>query len=355
MPSQTDHPGAGEPGDTAVIQLSTEAVAPSVATASATGGQHDLLGRLGLERFAVPFVLAVAIVAFSIDLPNTFARSSNFSAIASAGVVPMILAIGLTFPLRTGDFDLSIGATMAMCAVVYAELATVHHMQWLLALVVVLLIGTAVGVLNGVLVVAIGLDGFIATLGTMTVLGSLALGITSSRTVIGVPHPVLSAARTQVGGLATAVFIGWGIALVVWYVYGYTPWGRYLLFIGGNRHAARLSGIAVSRSRLLAFVICGLLAAVAGIVLVGQLGAADPTVGPEYLLPPYAAAFLGTTAIQIGRFNVVGTIIGLYLLSVVVTGLQLLGAPSWIGGVFNGVALVVAVTFARLVGRARRT
>jgi ribose transport system permease protein len=327
----------------------------STAAEPAATGRHGLVARLGLERYAVLIVLAAVIIGFSIGLPATFAQSSNFTAIASAGVVSLILAIGLTFPLRTGDFDLSVGANMAMCAVIYAELTTNHHMNWFVVLVLVLLIGTFVGVVNGVLVVVVGLDGFIATLGTMTVLGGLALGITSSTTVIGVPHQILTLVRTQVGGLQTGVFIGWGIALVVWYVYGYTPWGRNLLFIGGNRNAARLSGISVSRARIFAFVICGLLAAVAGIILVGQLGAADPTVGPEYLLPPYAAAFLGTTVIQMRRFNVVGTVIGLYLLSTVVTGLQLLGAPSWIADVFNGLALVVAVAFARLIGRGQRS
>jgi ribose transport system permease protein len=113
---------------------------------------------------------------------------------------------------------------------------------------------------------------------------------------------------------------------------------------------ARLAGLNVDRLRMAAFVTSSTIAALAGVVLIGDLGAFDPSIGPSYLLQPFAAAFLGAAALSIGRFNAFGTLIGLYLLIVGITGLQLLGAESWVSDVFNGVALILAVTVARLIG-----
>jgi ribose transport system permease protein len=143
------------------------------------------------------------------------------------------------------------------------------------------------------------------------------------------------------------------LAAIVWFIFEKTPYGRYLLFIGGNRDAARLTGLPVRRSRMIAFIVCGLLAAVAGLVMAGSLGAVDPTSGPSYLLQPYAAVFLGTTAIQPGRVNVIGTLLGLYLLVVGITGIELLGISGWITDAFNGGALVVAISVSKMLQRKR--
>ena len=138
------------------------------------------------------------------------------------------------------------------------------------------------------------------------------------------------------------------MAAVLLYLYDYTPFGRQLLFVGANREAARLIGLRVNRIRAAAFVGSALISAMAGVGLAGSLGAVDPSVGPQFLLQPYAAAFLGTTVIQIGRFNVIGTLIGMYLVIVGVTGLELLGASAWVAEVFYGGALIVAVGLAML-------
>jgi ribose transport system permease protein len=125
-----------------------------------------------------------------------------------------------------------------------------------------------------------------------------------------------------------------------------TPCGRYLLFIGGNRDAAELAGLRVNAFRQGAYVASGTLSALAGLLFAGSLGAVDPTSGGAYLLPPVTAAFLGASAIKLGRFNVVGTLVAIYLLAVGITGLQLLGLQSWIADVFNGACLIVAMAFA---------
>ena len=135
-------------------------------------------------------------------------------------------------------------------------------------------------------------------------------------------------------------------------LYEHTPLGRHLFFVGeGPRGRAACRACRVDRLRFGAFVASGAISAVAGIVTAGQLGAADPSVGPSFLLPAYAAAFLGATTIKPGRFNAWGTVVALYLLVTGVTGLELLGTSSWVQEMFNGVALLIAVTFARFVAR----
>src|SRR5262249_50841099 len=147
---------------------------------------------------------------------------------------------------------------------------------------------------------------------------------------------IVDFARGDVLGLPAATWYGWVLVAIAWYVYERTPLGRYLLFIGGNRDAARLAGIRVAAIRIGALLATSLISAFAGLVLAGQLGAIDPSIGPQYLLQPFAAALLGATTVTIGRQNALGTLIALYLLAVGVTGLQLLGASSWANNVFNG-------------------
>jgi ribose transport system permease protein len=199
----------------------------------------------------------------------------------------------------------------------------------------------------------IGVNAFIVTLGAMTVLSGLTFGITSGAVLVNLPPALLSMSRAHLLGLPLAIWYGWILALLVWYVFEWTPLGRYLLFVGGNAEAAELAGVPVRATRVAAFTGSALLSAVAGVVLAGKFGSVDPTIGASFLLPPYAAAFLGTTVIQLGRFNVFGSVVGSYLLTIGITGLLLQGADPWVADVFNGAALMAAVTFARLVSRKR--
>jgi ribose transport system permease protein len=305
-----------------------------------------------LARYAVLVALVVFIGAFSLLLPETFPTSGNFSTMVNSQAMVLILALGVTLPLRTGDFDLSIAAVMAFCAAFAAIMAGKHGMSVPVTILLTLLVGAGIGAVNALLIVKIGIDAFIATLASMTVLGGATYAITGGHVFADIPNPLLDFSRNTLNlgiiNLPLGTYYGWILALILWYVYERVPFGRFLLFVGGNRDAARLAGVPVDRIRIAAFVGSAVFGAFAGVVLVGTLGAVDPSFGPQYLLPPYAAAFLGTAAIQLGRFNVWGTLIGLYLLVVGITGLQLYGAQPWVSDVFNGTALAIAVTFARL-------
>jgi len=208
-----------------------------------------------------------------------------------------------------------------------------------------------VGVVNGALVVWIGVDSFVVTLGSFSALAGLAYLVTQSSIIAGVPSELVNAVRSDVFGIPLVTWYAWILAALLWFVYQLTPLGRYMLFIGGNGDASRLAGIPVARIRFGAYVASGLLSSIAGVIFLGYFGAVDPGVGSQYMLQPLAAAFLGTTAIVIGRFNALGTVVALYLLIVGITGLQVLGAQTWVTNLFYGLALIVAVTASKLAGR----
>lgn len=136
--------------------------------------------------------------------------------------------------------------------------------------------------------------------------------------------------------------------LVLWYVFEFTPLGRRMLFVGRGREVARLNGIAVERMRIGALVTSGVISAGAGVVYAGVLGSADPYSGLNFLLPAFAAAFLGSTTITPGRFNPLGALVAVYFLGTGITGLTMFGIPLWVTNVFNGGALILAVTISQL-------
>jgi ribose transport system permease protein len=183
-----------------------------------------------------------------------------------------------------------------------------------------------------------------------TLLQGLALGL-NANAVPNLAQGLVDVMRSTILGVQIAFYVGLALTTITWYVYRYTPLGRYLYFVGAGREVARLAGLRVDAIRAGSLLTSSLAAALAGIMLVGLLGSADPNVGPSFLLPAFAAAFLGATVLQPGRFNPWGTFIAVYFLVTGITGLQLLGLSSWIENVFYGGSLVTAVAVAQILGR----
>lgn len=303
-----------------------------------------------LAPYALVFALIGIVIIFTVLLPETFPTLANLRIILASQAVLLVVALAETVPLRSGDFDLSVGSAMILSASVVGVLSANHGVPVWVSIPAGVILGALVGASNGLVVVLLKINPFIVTLGSLTIFEGLAFATTGSRIVSGFDPLLLAISRTQVLGLPLAVYLGWFLALLVWYAFEFTPFGRYSLFVGGNTEAARLAGVPVGAVRFISFVVAGALSGSAGVLLAGTLGAVNPVVGQQFLLPAFAAAFLGTTAVQPGRFNVLGTVLGVYLLVVVVTGLQLMGVATWITQVVNGAALVVAVTFARFSG-----
>jgi ribose transport system permease protein len=310
------------------------------------GARRPKLGDLAPYMLLIVLVLEYSV--FAIIKPETFLSTNTVTTIISVQAPLIILTLGLTLALVVGEFDLSVGATLVFANVMVASLSANHGMPILLAALVALLAGGLVGLVNALLVVRLGLNSFIATLGMATLLAGFTQALAGSTIVSNVPETLTKAAGTRVFGLPLVVYYALLIGLVLWYVYEYTPLGRYLQFIGGNAEVARLAGVRTGMVTTVAFVGTALIASFAGLMQAGTLGSADPSAGPSFLLPAFAAAFLGATAIKVGRFNVWGTVIASYLLITGVTGLSLLGYTGWVQDAFNGAALLTALVAARL-------
>lgn len=309
--------------------------------------------REGLRRFSGVYVLIALCIAFSIALPGTFATSQNLRTILTSQSVTGLLALGLLLPLAAGAFDLSVAANMGLATVVCISLQS-HGVNTVLACLAAVAVACLVGLVNGLLVIRLKVDSFIATLGMSSVLAALAFKVTNGQQIVnGIPQSFLNVYTSSFLGIPDPVIYLVVAAAIIWFVLEYRPIGRYIYAVGGNRQAARLAGVRVDRIIFGTFIIGGLFAGLAGVLLASELGIGDPNSGPPYLLPVFSAVFLGTTQIRPGRANVVGTLIAIYLLAVGVKGLQLAGSPSYVSDLFNGLALIVAVALAAYERRSR--
>ncbi len=307
-----------------------------------------------LHRYALVLVLLALVGLYSILLPDSFPTFANLRNISANQAVLIIMTLGLTFPLASGEFDFSFGPMVAFASSFTAVLTVNENWPLIPAVVVVILAGICLGLVNSFFVVEIGISSLITTLGSGTVIVGLTLAVCQSSVIAGPPEPLVAMTTGTLFGLPYPVYFSLGLGALVWYIYNHTVFGRYLYFVGEGRKVARLSGLPVDLLRTAAMVILAVFCAVAGIINFGRLGSADPNLGTSFLLPGTAAVFLGATAIQPGRFNAWGTVLAVYLVITGVTGLQLLGGAGFLENIFNGAALVLAVTFAHLVRRGRQ-
>jgi ribose transport system permease protein len=331
----------------------TRSIAVKGAAGRAGLGRDKVLGVV--QRWGLLGVLVVVVLGFSALSPDLFATQDNFKDILNAQPPGMFIALAAVLVLLVGEFDLSLGATLGLAQYLVLELITANGFSWPMAVVVTLCVGALVGAVNAAFVVGLGVNSFVATIGMSTVLVGVIEWISDGNAPIFEPAPegFTNLAQTEIAGIALPVLYALVAAVILWLVFEYTVFGRELRATGANRAAARLSGLRTNRSLVAAFVGAGVLAAIGGILITARVGAADATSGPGYLLPAYAAAFLGATAIRPGLFNVWGTVIAIFLVAVGITGLQLEGAESWVTPVFNGVVLLIAVTVSMLAARRR--
>jgi ribose transport system permease protein len=305
------------------------------------------------ERWILLWVWLLLIAVFTVLRPDAFFTFGNAQTILGSQSTLAFVSLAVLFPLLAGEFDLSVGATLGLATSAVAVLNV--NLGWPIAVVVVLslAVGGLVGAVNGFFVVSVGVDGIITTLAVGTLATGITYAITKYVTISGISNALVSVTTNQVLGIPYSFFYGVIMAGIIWYVLRYTPVGQYLLFVGRSRDVARLSGLNVQRIRFGSFVVAGLLAGLAGVVLAGTVGSADPTVGTTFLLPAYSAAFLGATTITPGRFNPLGTLVAVYFLVTGISGLQIMGLSDWVQQVFYGLSLLFAVTVSVLARRRR--
>jgi ribose transport system permease protein len=300
-------------------------------------------------------LLVLLIVVFSILKSDTFLTAFTFQSMVNSRSINALIALAVMIPLASNNFDLSVASTLGISQVLANGLQTQQELPWPLASALCLLLGAAVGLVNGLLVTRARINSFIATLGSGTLLLGINQWYTGGRQVVGVlPYGfTLISGRIGDTGIPVAIVYVLVVGLVLWVVFDYLPLGRYLYVIGDSPRAAELSGISATRYVTLAFIASGTLAALAGIVLQAQLQVGQSTVGQELMLPAFTGALLGATAIRPGRPNVWGTLLAVAVLAVAVAGLTQLGAPFFVENLFNGAMLVLAVGLAGFTHRRR--
>lgn len=308
-----------------------------------------------LQRWGLILVFIVVVAGFSLWIPDKFPTGDNLRDILASQPPGIFIAFAAMLVLVVGEFDLSLGATLGLSQYLVLELIADQGVSWPLAVVLALAVGLGVGALNALLVVGLRINSFIATIGMATILAGMLAWVSDNGTPIfgGAPAGFTDLAQTKLLGVVLPVYYAVAVAVVLWIVLEYTVVGRELRAAGANRAAAFLSGVRTDRAVVLAFLGGGLLAAAGGILVTARIGAADATSGPGYLLPAFAAAFLGATAIRPGFFNVWGTLIAIFLVAVGITGLQLKGLDSWVTPVFNGTVLLLAVAVSNVAARER--
>jgi ribose transport system permease protein len=307
-----------------------------------------------LPVFGLVILTLFLIILFSILLPATFPTLLNLRSIISDKAIIALLSLGAMIPMAAGRIDLTVGYGIVLWHILAITLQTMFGVPWPMAVIIVLFLGAIMGVLNGMLVEVARIDSFIATLGTGTVLYALALWHTGGRQVVGVvPDGFYALNSTMVFGLPITGCYVLIIAIAMWLIFEYLPIGRYLYAIGANPKAAALNGIPVRRFVMGAFIASGILTALTGVLLASKLRIGQASVGLEYLLPALVGAFLGSTTIKPGRVNVWGTLVGVIILAVGISGIQQFGGSFWVEPLFNGATLLIAIGIAGYAQRKR--
>jgi len=296
-------------------------------------------------------VAIVLFVLFSIFSHGTFDSFQTWGGIASDSAELGIVAVGVGFLMISGEFDLSVGANFAFAALVMAMM--IHDgyspIEGLLA---DLGIGIGIGLLNGIVTVFLNIPSFIATLGTFFVWTAVTLIVTSGATVTILPPTptLLNVLGGVIGDQMRSEVLWWlGIALVVGILLHRTVTGNWIFAIGGKRMAAREAGVAVARTRILAFVLCGLLAAFAGAVQLGHLDSMSAGYGTAYQLEAIAASVVGGCALTGGRGSILGVVVGTIILQMLDSGLILSGvSPYWYQAVVGAIIILAVAMHARV-------
>jgi ribose transport system permease protein len=335
----------------------TQAAPPATATQRSARRRATFAARLraglGFNTIGAVYVLMAIVVVFSIWLPDTFPTVATVKQVLNSNALTALAALAITIPLATRTFDLSFAYTMTLSGVITAHFLAAGS-PLVLAVALGLGAGVLIGVVNATVVVAMRIDSFIGTLATGSLIQALITMATHDTPIISahLSGGFAKIGQTNINGVTLPVLYALIVALAIWFVLEHTASGRRFYATGFNPDAARLAGVRVDRLRFIALIVSGSLSGAAGIVLASTIASGDPTAGTSYLLPAFAAAFLGATQLKHGRFNAFGTIIAVLLLGTGIVGLGLANAPQWAANMFVGVVLIASLAVTGIQRRA---
>ncbi|EFC81429.1 ABC transporter permease [Parafrankia sp. EUN1f] len=310
------------------------------------------------ERYGLLLIFAAVVLFFALwnQTSETYLTAVNVRTIVGNQAVVAMVVLAMVVPLTAGVLDLSAASICGVTSMAAAAAMSRFDAPVWVAVAVALAIGLGIGLINGIAVACFEINPIIETLGMATLLGGVMIWYSDGQPITR----NLSLAFQDFGslnwfGVPRLVVVLVPAILGTWYLLDHTPYGRYLHAIGSNPRSAKLVGIRVPRTLLTSLVIAGGLAALAGVLLCARAGGADPQTGPSFLFPAFAAVFLGATVIRPGKPNPLGAVIGVFFIAFTVSGFGIAGASAWASPVFNGAALLVAITLQTSLTRRRRT
>jgi ribose transport system permease protein len=272
----------------------------------------------------------------------TFLTGPNLINILQQSSINACIALGMTLVIISGGIDLSVGPVAALSAVLGAAML-VAGVPVPLAILGALAVGAFCGFLNGALITWGGLQPFIVTLGGLSLYRALALIFTGGTPIFGLPDVFRALTNGNLAGIPNPVIVVAVLALLAWVILNKSPLGEYFMAVGGNPEAARIAGVPVTLTKLAAYMISGLMAAVAALILIGRLGAAEPTLGTLWELDAIAAAAIGGASLMGGRGSIPGTLIGAIILGTLRNGLTLMNVQAFYQLLATGIIIIVAM------------
>lgn len=303
------------------------------------------------QVFWVVLATVVGCILLSVATP-TFATPQNLFNVTRNFAFVAIVALGMTAMIITGGIDLSVGSTIGISGIVLSVVMNAGWSIWA-GIGMALLTAGLVGLVNGLLIAYLDMQPFVVTLGMLSVGRSLAMVISGNRTIFDFGpdgSKLLALGGGSVFGVANPVLVLVVLAVLFWFAFRWSRWGRYVFAVGGNRHAANLTGVPVRFIICSVYVLGGLMAGIAAILEVGWLGAVTTGLGTGDELRVIAASVIGGTNLMGGIGGAFGTVVGAALIEVIRNSLILLGVDSFWQGTFVGTFIIVAVLFNRLGG-----
>jgi ribose transport system permease protein len=310
---------------------------------------------LWVGKYGALVVLGILFVYFALTA-KYFLTWSNVGEIFNEAALSCIISVGLTVVLIANQFDLSIGYTASLAGIVCAVLL-MDGVPAPLAILAAIAVGGITGLINAFLVTRVHVNALVATLGV----GSAAVGVNyfisgGAQQVFSIVVPNFT--QISIGdwlGVPKDVYYMVAVSAIAWIVINRTVLGRNLQAVGGNAEAARLAGVNVQRVTSIAFVICGLCAALTGVVLCTIVGSGQVTGGDGFTMEAFAAGFLGSAVLREGQFHILGTFVGVIIVALGFDGLTLVGVPSYVQYLFSGILLIAAVSVSSLARQVARS
>ena len=318
----------------------------SIKAAPSSEGGSNWFAQARRSSVFFPLVGLVAVCIVMIATTDNFLSFDNFVNIARQVSINAIIAVGMTCAILSGGIDLAVGAVMALSGTLMAGLM-VKGVPPSAAIFIGLSVGLLFGLVNGFFVAFADMPPIIVTLATMGIARGLALIYTGGYPIDGLPDSFAFFGRGAVLGLQTPVLIMLLVFLLAYLLLNQTPIGRYIYAIGGNEEATRLSGVRVSRYKLLVYALSGFTAALAGLVLSSRLMSGQPNSGVSFELDAIAAVVMGGTSISGGRGSIVGTLVGALMLGVLNNGLNMMGVSPYVQNIIKGLIILFAIYISR--------